>query len=86
MTDALSLDLKPCPFCGSRDALQIYDGKDTLQTASLLKGPLTGNTFSILCNILLAGCGAEAGVRVTPDRAISAWNDRATIIPPGSIN
>lgn len=75
MTDAKHLDLKPCPFCGTSDALQLWDGRDQGQISSLLP-QVEGNRFSICCNTNLAGCGAESGVRQSPDEAIVAWNNR----------
>jgi len=80
MTDADRLGLKPCPFCGSREAVQLWDGQDENQTMSLIEDPLAkiaGFRFSIICNLHLGGCGGESGVRRDPDQAIAAWNDRA---------
>jgi hypothetical protein len=80
MTDAKILDLKPCPFCGLLDTVQLHDGNDERDSTSLVVDPLAkleGATWSIVCNVNLAGCGAESGVRHTPDRAIQAWNERA---------
>ena len=85
MTDIKILGLKHCPFCGSGDAVQLHDGDDDRDSASLVQDPLAklvGSTWSIICNVNLAGCGGESGVRVTPDEAIYAWNSRVAYLEP----
>lgn len=55
--------LKPCPFCGKRDTLEINfdEGNANCQ---------------IICNFNKGGCGSSSGFRHTEDEAIKLWNTR----------
>ena len=54
-------DLKPCPFCGESRAFV-----EDIETAQGLK-------WYVFCY----ACGATGGYKVTPAKAIEAWNSRA---------
>jgi len=56
------IELKPCPFCGKTDALEldyIYEG-----------------ITQIICNSLKDGCGASSGGYESEEETREVWNTR----------
>lgn len=66
-------ELKPCPFCGKKGALQIIEDEDTY-------------CFTINCNAStadrLGGCGTTLGYSPTRRQAIEKWNTRFCVSTP----
>lgn len=62
------MELKPCPFCGEKDAVRMMmrEGKDGWR-----------NRFFVLCEYDNGGCGAESGWYHYREEAAEAWNRRA---------
>ena len=59
--------LAPCPHCGNKTPVaRRYRGIDGFR-----------DTYAILCDYSLGGCGAEGGHYHTVAEAVANWNDRA---------
>lgn len=57
-------DLKPCPFCGHTDSLQV----SWVHSESFKQ---------VICSALSDGCGASSGGYESEDEAVKIWNTRA---------
>ena len=68
----MTLQLKPCPFCGSH-AAEVREFS-TLDYVDHEDGPDWG--FVVLCNANKVGCGASTGWRETEIYAAHSWNER----------
>lgn len=67
------IKLKPCPFCGSTTAPEIF----TL--ADLFGDDYEETEFAVACNYSRGGCGASTGgICEAEEEAAEAWNRRAT--------
>lgn len=62
--------LRPCPFCGSVDALKVVESDARYAT---------DENYLVVCDWLDLGCGACGGTRRTKAGAIAAWNSRTSI-------
>ena len=60
----MSKELKPCPFCGSKDIEEGFE-------------PIGGYGY-IVCNAEKSGCGATSGRYESYDEAAESWNRRTT--------
>lgn len=58
--------IKPCPFCGSDEAVYVYrdEGEDY------------DGGYRVVCDFTIGGCGASSGCGETPKEAIAKWNRR----------
>jgi Lar family restriction alleviation protein len=65
----MMVTLKPCPFCGSDEAL---NPREHMSHPTQLTG---GEPYSFGCDI----CGASSGTYTTPELAVNAWNRRAPV-------
>lgn len=59
-------ELKPCPFCGKTEHLEIVKREDS-------KHP---KHYFATCDITSGGCGGIGGYRFSKQEAIEAWNQR----------
>ena len=59
-------ELKPCPFCGKSEHLEILKIEDS-------KHP---KHYKVTCDITSGGCGGIGGYRFSNQEAIEAWNTR----------
>ena len=63
----MSVELKPCPFCGNDSPTLIQrHGKDGWR-----------DWFYVLCDYVDCGCGATGQWNHDKDEAVEAWNRRA---------
>ena len=63
--------LKPCPFCGNREALDLED---------FYEGSVLDSTdIAVVCNFHKGGCGASSSYQRSEAEAIAAWNRRAEL-------
>ena len=68
--------LKPCPFCGSTEHLQIKSiGEVREDECEFDEG--TGISHTVICNVQLGGCGCTCGYVSGADSVIDKWNTRA---------
>ena len=58
-------ELKPCPFCGTKDTVIVLENNSE-----------DGRYVTVICNWLKGGCGADGGQRLTKKDAVDAWNKR----------
>lgn len=65
-------NLKPCPFCGRVDKLNVREIKQILDEIVIKQ-------YSVFCDASgdKTGCGASCGYRRTRNEAVKAWNRRA---------
>lgn len=72
------INLKPCPFCGSEAAPEIFT---LAEIACLDEDEATEfelSHFSVVCNYSRGGCGASTGgICETEEEAAERWNQRA---------
>ena len=83
-------NLKPCPFCGKTDTLEILSAKSCEECINF-EDELICPAFEpyhddmsdicpqkiIVCCFGKGGCGASSGYYTSEDEAIAAWNRRA---------
>ena len=65
----MSIELKPCPFCGQEFPVEIvllYPGAPLLYKQA----------YRVECRNYRGGCGAAAGARESKEAAAKAWNAR----------
>ena len=60
----MSVELKPCPFCGQKKTVVLNQEEDGVQ-----KG-----MYQVICNCLKGGCGSSSGYWYFDEEAIEAWN------------
>ena len=63
----MSVELKPCPFCGRKHPVELYMDEETVN-----KG-----MYQVTCNTLKGGCGSSSGYWYFEEEAIEAWNRRS---------
>jgi hypothetical protein len=63
-----------CPFCGSKDHLEVIHA-DELRDDGCESG--NGDAYTVVCNYLEGGCGANCGFSVKMEDAPKRWNTRA---------
>ena len=65
-----SFDLKPCPFCGGKNAVvtNVLEAEPEMAYYGLTK-----DNWNVVCN----DCYAVGGTRRTAQEAVDAWNRRA---------
>lgn len=75
-TIKIDVELKPCPFCGKTEYLNLYhnEGED-------LGDSYVHESYTINCNAAgnvdeIRGCGATSGYRKTMVEAVEQWNRR----------
>lgn len=71
MTD----ELKPCPFCGEAESLEISDCV-SLEACVHFEECKSDLTRCVVCNIHKGGCGASGGFAYSEAEAIKKWNTR----------
>ena len=60
-------ELKPCPFCGEKDSVELIDNEEY---------------FFVICNLLKRGCGASSfKTDEDTEQVVKAWNTRARSRP-----
>ncbi len=70
----MSVELKPCPFCGGEAELD-FAGKSFTYTASDGKPYDSGFYYTVKC--LDNVCGCKIGIYEDAKMAVAAWNRRA---------
>lgn len=65
--------LKPCPFCGNEEGLEVLDQNELEGPDDPVKNPY----FVVVCSIDKGGCGSSSGYFPKPEKAAEAWNRRA---------
>lgn len=70
----MSVELKPCPFCGGEAELD-FAGKSFTYTASNGKPYDSGFYYTVKCRDEVCGC--KIGIYEDAEMALSAWNRRA---------
>ena len=59
-------EIRACPFCGKPEpVLRIIGGQDGFR-----------DQYCFLCDYDEGGCGAEGGLRHSPEEALAVWNER----------
>lgn len=66
--------LKPCPFCGSAEHLEVIHA-DELRDDGCESD--SGDAYTVICNYLEGGCGATCGFSTKKGDATIRWNTRA---------
>lgn len=75
MTDErIKEELKPCPFCGSVEHLEIVHA-DELRDDECAS--YNGDSYTVVCNYLTGGCGANCGFVTDKNETAKKWNTRA---------
>jgi hypothetical protein len=69
------MQLKPCPFCGSHTAPQVYSQSD-FNTDYDINASLVDDGYFVVCNALNGGCGTMSGWMFDSDTTASTWNKR----------
>lgn len=59
-------ELKPCPFCGKTEHLEVIKLEDSMHPKH----------YKVTCAITSGGCGGIGGYRFSKQEAIEAWNAR----------
>ena len=67
-------ELKPCPFCGKTNPLEISTSADITECEKCLED--TSNFVTVICNVNKGGCGATCGYHPKVKQAIKEWNQR----------
>lgn len=62
----MSNELKPCPFCGETEHLEIVKLEDSMHPRQ----------YEVVCAMDSGGCGGSAGYRSSKQDAIDVWNTR----------
>jgi len=62
------MDLKECPFCGKTKPVRVATDGDID----------SHGYFAVICDYLKGGCGSASGYHKTADKAVEAWNHRAS--------
>ena len=70
----MSVELKPCPFCGG-DAELDFAHTSFCYIADDGKPRETGFFYTVQCDDEICGC--RIGIYENPEMAIEAWNRRA---------
>ena len=70
--------LKPCPFCGSETAPEIFTLAEIACHDDDEATEFERSHFAVACNYSRGGCGASTGgICETEEEAAEAWNRRA---------
>ena len=70
-----NIDLKPCPFCGSRTAPRVVS---IAELESTTDNEWNNTHYSVVCDKDESGCGASTCYdNPSVDAAAEAWNRRA---------
>ena len=69
-------ELKPCPFCGSTEHLQIKS-VDEVHEDDCEIDQWTECSHTVICNVQIGGCGCSCGYVTGGDSVIDKWNTRA---------
>lgn len=74
------IELKPCPFCGSKKAPRVLTvAESELMDSADCDYEWCSKHFTVVCSMLVGGCGASANLNnETEKEAIKSWNRRAT--------
>lgn len=59
-------DLKPCPFCGRTDTVEM--------TETQLEQNLV--SYRVVCSRFIGGCGASSGSTIAISTTVDQWNSR----------
>jgi hypothetical protein len=65
---------KPCPFCGKSEHLELIHA-DELRDDECES--YNGDSYTVVCNCLTGGCGANSGFSIEKGEAVTKWNTRA---------
>lgn len=71
-------ELKPCPFCGKTDSLEVSDC-GSLEECGMFEECGEFAYKTVVCNVNKKGCGATSGYASTKEEAIEKWNTRTEI-------
>ena len=69
----VDIELKPCPFCGQTETLEIgtFDELNSVETEE------DGfENYAVCCSANNGGCGASSGYAENKELAICKWNER----------
>lgn len=68
-------ELKPCPFCGKHETLEVlhHTECDWLPQDE----DNVGDGTYVICSVPRGGCGASSGYAEGADEALARWNRRA---------
>lgn len=76
----MSIDLKPCPFCGKPHEARVVAASEVWDEPS--NGPFPNDeSYSVMCDASTEngerGCGSASGYFISERQAIAAWNRRS---------
>ena len=72
------MKIEKCPFCGKQIA-EIGNCKNMEECEHFEECPAVEPYVCVVCSINKGGCGASTGYQEGVEKAIAAWNRRATI-------
>lgn len=71
-------ELKPCPFCGSTEAVGYTGCKEVEACDNCLDCGYTPSLGDcVVCNVKKGGCGASSGFATSKEEAAEKWNRRS---------
>lgn len=68
--------LKPCPFCGEVQYLDVLDGNQVELRSEGDSDWSNAPFYTVICCSQIGGCGSACGYQQTPEKAIEVWNRR----------
>lgn len=72
--------LLPCPFCGKKDTVFIYDSNE-MQMLHMDDDNYDQNPeYLVSCDSLYGGCGGSSGYKKTKGEAAQLWNARLNLV------
>lgn len=84
MENNLYFEVKECPFCGKKDALEFTDAKELEECTKFEDEECPcyeeeDHCYckAIVCSIKRGGCGASSGYATSIEKVVQMWNMRA---------
>lgn len=68
--------LFPCPFCGQKETLFVYDSNEMQMRYMGDEDYDETPGYLVSCDYLRGGCGASSGYKETKEEAVQLWNTR----------